>query len=308
MSQIDPRLRYYQSSRRQSTIPAKRRPYMTTPETAAPKRSSGRLFKSLFALVLVFCVLSGGMHLVSAVTKRPPAPRVSAVTSPTLSQSVNAILQQNSSIQIGIALDDISLGTTQTFGSTSTFEAASTAKLVTACAYYHMVETGQASLSAPLGDYDAQFQLKAMINQSSNDSWDLLVGAIGDDALENYASSIGVNYDIENNALTPAGLASLLSQLYAGKLLNQTDTAQLLSYMQNTNDDTLIPAAVSSDITVYHKYGLLNGNLHDAAILTKGDKSYALVIYTKNADDSDDQQRTTLIHQLTQAIVPKLFS
>jgi len=260
-------------------------------------------------LVLLVCFAVGVAHFAIAGTKHThKATPVSAISSPTLTQAVNAILQQNSSIKIGIALDDITLGQSRTFGSTDQFVAASTAKLVTASAYYHLVETGQASLSTPLGAYTAQFQIKEMINQSSNDSWDLLVGAIGDNVLQSYASSIGVTYGVDGNLLSPASLATLLSKLYAGKLLNQTDTAQLLSYMQNTNDDTLIPAAVSPDITVYHKYGLLDGNLHDAAILTKGDKAYVLVIYTKNTDDSDDAQRTTLIHQLTQAIVPKLFS
>ena len=37
--------------------------------------------------------------------------------------------------------------------------------------------------------------------------------------------------------------------------------------MQHTNDEDLIPAAVSPDITVHHKYGVVEGYVHDAALL-----------------------------------------
>jgi beta-lactamase class A len=247
----------------------------------------------------------------TAVAKTAPSkttPQLSPVKSASLASMVDAILQQNNSDQIGIALEDVSDRQTQSFGITAPFEAASTAKLITAATYYHLVETGDASLTAPLGDYDAQFQIKSMINQSNNDSWSLLVAAVGEDRLQAYATSIGLDYDVANNTLSPSSMATFLGKLYIGKLLNQIYTQQLLSYMQNTNDEDLIPAAVSSDITVYHKYGLLNGELHDVAIVTKDGKSYVLAIYTKNSDDSDDAARTTVIHQLTQAITSSLYS
>lgn len=147
-----------------------------------------------------------------------------------------------------------------------------------------------------------------MVNQSSNDSWDLLVGAIGKSELQAYAASIGLDYKVDGNTLSPSSMSALLAKLYSGQLLSKAHTAKLLSYMQNTNDDTLIPAALGSNITVYHKYGLLDGELHDAAILVSGDTAYTLTIYTKNTDDSDDKQRTQIIHQLTQAIASILFA
>ena len=92
-----------------------------------------------------------------------------------------------------------------------------------------------------------------------------------------------------------------------GSLLDSQDTAQLLSYMQDTNYETLIPAAVPEGITVFHKYGLLDDELHDVGILTQGDAAYALVIYTKGEDLSDVPERTEVIHQLTQTVTGALF-
>ena len=66
-------------------------------------------------------------------------------------------------------------------------------------------------------------------------------------------------------------------------------------------------AAVPEGITVFHKYGLLGGELHDAAVLARGSTAYALVIYTKGQDLSDVPERTEVIHQLTQAVAGALF-
>src|SRR6478609_8275601 len=162
----------------------------------------------------------------------------------------------------------------------SSAEARSTAVNPTA-AYYHLVETGAASLDDPLGSYTAGFQLREMIQQSDNDSWSLIMDAVGHEELTEYAATLGVTYDPETNTLTPAEMATIVAPLYSGSLLNPADTAQLLSYMQDTNYETLIPAAVPAGITVFHKYGLLGDELHDAAVLARGDTAYALVIYTK---------------------------
>ena len=94
---------------------------------------------------------------------------------------------------------------------------------------------------------------------------------------------------------------------YTGQLLSASHTAQLLSYMQHTNLETLIPAAVPADVVVFHKYGLLNGNLHDASILVRGEKAYAFVVYTLGRDTSDMAARTRIIHQLTRAVAAALF-
>ena len=229
----------------------------------------------------------------------------------TLDTQINAIIAANSQYQIGVALVDLSQGAASAdvheYGVQEKFVAASTAKVLAAAAYYHLVETGAASLDDPMGDYTAGFQLREMIQQSDNDSWSLIMDAVGHEELTDYAASLGMSYDPEINTLTPAEMATIVSGLYSGSLLNAGDTAQLLSYMQDTNYETLIPAAVPEGITVFHKYGLLEDELHDAAVLAQANTAYALVIYTKGQDLSDVPERTEVIHQLTQAVAGALF-
>jgi beta-lactamase class A len=103
------------------------------------------------------------------------------------------------------------------------------------------------------------------------------------------------------NTMSPASMALLLSKLYAGTLLNKQHTQALLSYMLNTNNETLIPAALPKNYTTYHKYGDLDDELHDAAIIVHGNQKFAVVIYTKGSGLV--ATRTKLIHEVTQAIV-----
>lgn len=240
----------------------------------------------------------------------PAAGAVDAVDA-ALDTRIQAILDANSQYQIGVALVDLSQGAgsadVHEYGVREKFVAASTAKVLAAAAYYHLVETGAASLDDPLGNYTAGFQLREMIQQSDNDSWSLIMDAVGHEQLTEYAASLGVSYDPKINTLTPAEMATIVSRVYSGTLLNAGDTAQLLSYMQDTNYETLIPAAVPEGITVFHKYGLLGGELHDAGILIRDGTAYALVIYTKGQDLSDVPERTEVILQLTQAVAGALF-
>ncbi len=242
-----------------------------------------------------------------APASAPAARTVDAV----LGARIQAVLDANSQYQIGVAVVDLSQddgsADVNEYGVRDKFVAASTAKVLAAAAYYHLVETGAATLDDPLGSYTAGFQLREMIQQSDNDSWSLIMNAVGHEELTEYAASLGVSYDPKINTLTPAEMATIVSRLYSGTLLNAGNTAQLLSYMQDTNYETLIPAAVPAGITVFHKYGLLGGELHDAAILAQGDAAYALVIYTKGQDLSDVPERTEVIHQLTQAVAGVLF-
>jgi beta-lactamase class A len=230
-----------------------------------------------------------------------------AVAPDSLQDKIQSVLDENSEYRIGLALADISGDAALTFGDQEDFTAASTAKIITAAAYYHQVETGEAALDDPLGDYDAAFQLEAMVNESNNDSWLLLLDAVGYPELIAYAASIGVTYDPEENLLTPAEMALVLKQLYAGDLLNPDNTAELLSYMQETNNEELIPAGSQAGIEVFHKYGEIDGELHDAAVLAYHGSTFVLVIYTENADGTEADGQGEVIRELTGVVEKALF-
>jgi beta-lactamase class A len=248
-----------------------------------------------------------------SATDSTPAPTPAVVVppktpiGPALDAEINAVIQANSAYRVGVALIDVSDGQVHEYGAKTKFVAASTGKILAAAAYYHLVETGKASLTARMGGSTAGQQIRQMVQQSNNDSWALILAAVGHKGLTNYAASLGIPYDRTVNGLTPAEMAKTLSELYSGRLLNAGNTAQLLSYMQNTNYEVLIPAAAPPGVSVFHKYGLLNGNLHDASILVQGERAFVFVVYTLGRDMSDMAARTRVIQQLTGTVAAGLF-
>ena len=242
-----------------------------------------------------------GQPEAAAPATSTPAPRAAV----DVDTEIKRILAENPGYRVGVVLADTHGGEPRSYGDGTEFVAASTAKIITAAAYYHLVETGEKSLDVPLGSYDAAFQVKAMVNASSNDAWLLLMQDIGYPKLIEYAASIGISYDPEQNLLTPAEMAELLKQLSTGKLLNAEHTQELLGYMQQTNNERLIPAAVGPDITVQHKYGELEGYVHDAALLSSGERSYALAIYTWG-EDGESEERLAVIHSVTDVVARAL--
>ena len=256
---------------------------------------------------------TGGTPSAASATDPTPAPTPAVVVPPTtaigpaLDAEINAVIQANSAYRVGVALIDVSDGVVHEYGAKTKFVAASTGKILAAEAYYHLVETGKASLTARMGASTAGQQIRQMVQQSNNESWALILAAVGHKRLTDYAASLGIPYDRTVNGLTPAEMAKTLSELYSGRLLNEGNTAQLLSYMQNTNYEVLIPAAAPPGVNVFHKYGLLNGNLHDASILVQGERAFVFVVYTLGRDMSDMAARTRVIQQLTGKVAAGLF-
>ena len=294
------------------TPPAPRKP------SGKPVSAKAKGHRRLLVLALAVVLVIVGTISLAVVRSEPPSgaveptqpavPAAPVAAAPTsLQDRVDNILSEADQYRIGLALADVSGGAERTFGDQDTFTAASTAKILTAAAYYHLVEEGQASLDEPMGDYDAAFQLKAMVNDSNNDSWLLLMDAVGYPQLIAYAASIGVTYDPEQNLLTAADMALILKKLYAGELLDKDNTDQLLSYMQDTNNEDLIPAGSRAGVDVHHKYGEISGELHDAALLSYRGSTFALVIYTENPEGVADDGQAEVIRDLTRAVEDALF-
>jgi CubicO group peptidase (beta-lactamase class C family) len=111
----------------------------------------------------------------AAVEPPPPAATVGVI----LREQINGVINAYGDHQVGVALIDMADGQTYEYGARTKFVAASTAKILVAAAYYHLVESGSASLTAPLGGYAASFQIRQMVQYSNNESWALLRDAIG---------------------------------------------------------------------------------------------------------------------------------
>lgn len=283
------------------------------------KRSAAHSLKFFIAVIIVVAaVLASGYSITrktsahtrtqasnkeeTATTSSAADKAQVAVAKATFISSVQSTISNYTAADIGVSMIDLDTDAQTDVGETAAYTAASTTKVLTAILYLHRVEQGSATLDTVINGSSAQTLLQKMINLSDNDAWADLNDYLGKPQLQAYAANLGLtSYDPYENTITPHDEAQLLAKLYDGGLITQTHAKLLYSYMQHTSNEDLISAALPSAATIYHKYGYLGGELHDAAIITYKGHHIALTIYTKGTDLSDYDARTAIFHTITSA-------
>ncbi|HVO86213.1 MAG TPA: serine hydrolase [Candidatus Binatia bacterium] len=231
------------------------------------------------------------------VQKNSQAP----IDTTSLDSQINSIMSSNGDITFGISIKDLNTGTIYNYGNQAPMTAASVAKVLTAVDYLKQVELGNKSLSTVMVDGNtAQYDMEQMIVVSDNDAWHVLNEDLGYPQMQDYAVSIGINsYDYVNNTLSAGDTTNLLGDLYGRKLINESNTQLLLSYMERANyRDLIIPAVPTTD-TVYHKAGEYLSSLNDAAIITNSTNAIVISIYTESLASYDKGRVSSLMQQIT---------
>ena len=223
-----------------------------------------------------------------------------------LPADMNAAILASPSLSASATLINLETGKTYNAGNYSqSYTAASTAKLVAVFDYIHQVELGKASLSQNIQGQSAQDIIMRMIVYSDNDAWTKLNTYLHMPQEQKYVSSLGVLATIQtdNVRFSTPQMAKLLQLLYQGKLMNTAHQALVYEYMSHTTVKNLIQAALPADATVYHKYGQVEGVLHDAAIVQYQGHDFVLVVYTNNPAGVSTlkTQQVDLIHAVTTA-------
>jgi beta-lactamase class A len=220
-------------------------------------------------------------------------------------EQVSGLLLAHPMIKMSVATADVGSSQIKSFGQKSALDAASTAKVLTAVDYLKNVESGRLSLSQTIGDKTARQQLMLMLKQSDDTAWQLLNQKIGHGELEKYGRSIGLgSYQVDNNTISSADLTKLLGKLAGGELLASADTNLLLSYMQQTNYEDFITPAVPVGFSIYHKVGIDDDHINDAAIIASpGGKAFVISIMTDGHGLYDWQDRANLMQQIAAAAI-----
>jgi beta-lactamase class A len=313
--------------------PTDRRP-LVMPKQAEIKAKNRRSFKlplaATFAVALIVFTLFRGYgdshNVAQAINVTAPIKSVKNLVNPTdtvnasasagkqarmktYSDTVKNIISLHTGQNIAVATTDLSDGSAMTLGDQGTFTAASTAKLITAVTLLHEVEQGRSSLNKTIGGQKAGALLQDMIINSDNDAWHTLNDYLTHGTLKSYMDQSGLTqYDPDLNTLLPSDMTLLMGKLYKNQLLNQTDTNLLLSYMRQANKQEYIVANVPSGYTVYHKAGWLDGLMHDVAIISDGNRTITLSIYTYSpTEPGDSSANQQLFKQITQAAMNAYF-
>jgi beta-lactamase class A len=228
----------------------------------------------------------------SSATKTPTVRKANASVYKVNEQplaDIQSVITQHSDLDISVAITDLQTGKTYNYGDNSAFTAASVGKLITTATFMNKVEKGTASLRQTVGGFTAQTEIQKMLVESDNTAWKNMEEVVTLSAQQAYAESIGLtSYSATENTVSSADIALLLTKLSSGKLFNDSHTGLILSYMSQANYRGYIVAAIPDGVDVYHKVGLLEDRVHDAAIIKKGNRSYVLVVFTKAKSGSYD--------------------
>ena len=255
-----------------------------------------------------------------------------------LEAAMAAIIERNSGHEFGIVVAPVGEGDQVRFQDDRVFTGASTTKLLTAAAILSRVDSGTMKLDqiayqiepAPTKTEEQQDSaeptptpsptptpeptpitvqqaLQRMVNRSDNTAWENLIKLLGSRSLRQYATDLGMQeYSVTDNKVSPRDLALLLQKVNTGQLLSESSTQLLLSYMQNTNEERMIPAAITESGAVYHKYGWLGSVVHDVAVVDNFGTPVVVVLMSDG--NSSYSSRTQILRELAEAVEQALLA
>lgn len=217
----------------------------------------------------------------------------------------NLIEQYKGNNEIGIVYKNFSTGYRYAQEDKHYFTAASTIKVVYAMKIYDRIRNGEVSKNADIfynekfleegngqitnnkkkDSYKLEYVIQNMIQYSDNTATNMLMGssATASTFVVKYLAELGVTLPQEealNNRITPAMMEVVWTKLYK----ERDKYPELLKYLEDSDDGEWIKEGIP-DKKVASKYGALDANYHDTAIVF-GDRDYMLLIYTNNLSDS----------------------
>ncbi len=278
------------------------------PDSSSPKQHRARHF-FMWILILVLIGFVGYKLVDTQIQKHDQqVARQNALAkarrNSVFTKVVNSVINNNPAITFEVTAIDLSDKSELNFGGSAPMVAASVGKIITALDYLKEVEDGRQTLRESVNGSSAQYELQQMIVVSDDNAWAALNNVLGYSQLQNYANGLGLSsYNAVNDTINTNNVATVLEELYQGRLLNFSDTSLLLSYLKQANYRQFIVPAVPSGDTIYHKIGLINDNVNDAAIITNNNNAFVLVIFTNGNGVYNWNLRAQYMQQITKAAI-----
>ena len=217
----------------------------------------------------------------------------------------NIIEQYKGNNEIGIVYKNFSTGYKYSQEENNYFTAASTIKVVYAMRIYDRISNGEVSEDADIfysenhleegnglitnnkkkNSYKLDYVIQNMIQYSDNTATNMLIGdsATATDLLVKYLDNLGIKLsqeEAQKNRITPAMMEVVWTKLY-----NERDKySKLIKYLEDSKAGEVIKEGIPNK-KIASKYGALDANYHETAIVFGGE-DYMLLIYTNKLDKS----------------------
>jgi beta-lactamase class A len=131
--------------------------------------------------------------------------------------------------------------------------------------------------------------IERMITFSDNPSAEALRELLGPGLVAQAPAWLGLEQTSLGSIFftTPRDMGRFLSALYRGEIVSPEASAEMLDLLLRQEINDLIPVGVDDGIPIAHKTGLLERQLHDAAIVYSPAGAYVLIALTEHQEDID---------------------
>lgn len=216
---------------------------------------------------------------------------------------------------------DLSTGYRASYDAGRSMPAASTIKIPVMVEVFRELEAGRFDLQthvtlrahdkdwgsgdlcdAPVGSsYTVGTLLGKMIDVSDNTATNMLIRLVGLRQIDATMSSLGLDRtrltgDIRTDGwairttlrTSPDDLARLLTLMAQRRLVDEWSSSQMVSILEGSEINTLLPQGLPDDIEIAHKTGSLNDTLNDAGIVYASQAPYVIVVMTTGLSSLDE--------------------
>lgn len=162
--------------------------------------------------------------------------------------------------------------------------------------------TGSIRYDAPGSTYSVKTLARLMTQKSDNTAAHLLGNyVVSLPLVQSTIESWGLSQtDMVNNKTSNRDMATLLTKMYAQKLTSPALTPEMLGFLKDSDFETRLPDKLPRGITVYHKVGTGEGQVHDVGIVTNGQTVYYIGVFTDNVGEED--QASALLSKISKTV------
>ncbi|MCC6176764.1 MAG: serine hydrolase [Chloroflexi bacterium] len=204
------------------------------------------------------------------------------------------------SARIGVAGHDLVSGQRLVIGADQAFPAASVGKLAVLAEVYREADLGTRTLTGP-----QRSDLRSMIVASDNDAANRLIEVLGTRAINANLQALGLaGTQLVNpfgsqrpptgahNLTTPSDMLRLLDLLAADRLVSPRASQEMRALLLQTQDASKLKRGLPAEARLAHKTGWFTGVANDVGIVSQGDSTYTLAVFTDGITDPEIANQT----------------
>lgn len=162
--------------------------------------------------------------------------------------------------------------------------------------------TGSIRYDPPGSVYSIKTLAKLAVQQSDNTAAYVLGNyTVGIEKVQSLMNQWGLTQtDIVNNKTSNRDMSILFEKIFKGGVTNTASTQEMLAYFKDTDFEDRLPALLPKSTTVYHKIGNEIAVLHDAGIVTDGNVTYYIGVFT--SDITSEEESTKIIAEISKLV------